>query len=308
MLSQAAVPPALWMLIAVLVPLVAGQDNCSIGDLDLASIPLSIVGTDVVWPTPSDFDPSAAVVVINISLCSPVIVAPDNVTYCSEDGAVPPASYLIVYNMTATNNSLLPCVVAAYDALGDVSINPTNAATNFMVTFSTTQQRFGITMNASVAVDCGGVSPALHLNRDAQVLSYGSFQTLNLSLQTSAICGGPNTTSAAPSQPSESPSDTASPTPSPPPPHPMMSRISFWALVLFATGAYYAALLVSSLAVGESTNTLLLPLKLLKTLALSTYDCMCFAVGGRRPVGYAGLDFNDDEEDDIPNRPSNGIQ
>ncbi|CUG91739.1 membrane-associated protein, putative [Bodo saltans] len=314
--SGASAPIVACLHLLLIMSLVAAaEDNCTVGDVDLASIPVSVIGARVLQPTPTDPNPVPFVVVANISLCSPLVTAPPNVTFCSGDGTedVPSLSYIVVYNTTAVTGPALPCVLFAYDVLGDVAIDPNDATKSFTITFSSSRRGVGgDVLFASVTVSCGGTSPLLDLTGDAQLLvTNGTQQTLVLPLQTSVMCSQPpNTTTEAPTDApppsSAQPSDTAPPSP---PPHAMMSRFSFWVLVLLVAAAYYVALLVSSLAVGESTNTLLLPLKLLKTLALSTYDCMCFAVGGKRPVGYAGLDFNDDEdEDDIPNRPSSGAQ
>mmetsp|Transcript_29148 Transcript_29148/g.33682 ORF Transcript_29148/g.33682 Transcript_29148/m.33682 type:complete len:194 (+) Transcript_29148:91-672(+) len=85
----------------------------------------------------------------------------------------------------------------------------------------------------------------------------------------------------------------------------MLSYGEFAVLIGVVTIAYYAALVGSSLAVGESVQGLLAPLQLVRAMTLSACDCVAFAIGLRRAVGYDGLEFEDDDEDEgLHNDPS----
>lgn len=88
----------------------------------------------------------------------------------------------------------------------------------------------------------------------------------------------------------------------------MLSHLSFAVLIGFVIAVYYLALLISSMAVGESPDFLLMPLKMLKTLALSCVESLRSALDKeRRPQGYTGLAFEDDDDDDAPNT-GGGVQ
>lgn len=318
---------------------VSAQDNCTVGDIDVARIPMHSFSTDIIMP-PATSTPQR--VIMNISLCAPNVVPPAPITWCSPlpadgNGSGPARgvspSYIVIYH--DGTNGTDSCVVAAFDALVDVTINTSSESRSFVMHFAQGQDAPGAggntTVFAQVTVGCGGAdeTPVPVGVPSIAVLNTSSNESswqLTLALNSSAVCATPTTTTviettsdapvvsptgtvpwstrfetASPAATtSEVPSNTA------PPAHEMLSSLSFWLLVFVTIAAYYVALLVSSLAVGESTNTLLMPLRLIKTLALSTYDCVCFAIGSKRPVGYAGLDF-DDEDDDIPNQPSGGV-
>ncbi|KEG12449.1 hypothetical protein DQ04_01701000 [Trypanosoma grayi] len=92
--------------------------------------------------------------------------------------------------------------------------------------------------------------------------------------------------------------------------HALLTNTQFAFLVIFCCCCHYAALVISALAVGESTNVLVVPFVLGKSLLFGFAKAVVKVVKRRRRTVFVGVEYEDDGSDhdnfDDINQPAEG--